>query len=196
MNDVTITEEQLESLSCFVYGGFYDEYEYNAAKELFVQIRKQLLSSALEESYKNGFNDGQAEATRSAPPALGLFREQPMYAASWLELDEIEKYSPLKLGQGKVKISLYNIRHREIQINCSNCGVPKRSDGTPNCPDECAFSQDHDAAIRKAERERVLDKLLEWNKHDRSITEIMITRSHEWWHRRFKETIESLRSKP
>ena len=61
MNDVTITEEQLESLSCFVYGGFYDEYEYNAAKELFVQIRKQLLSSALEESYRHGFNDGQAE---------------------------------------------------------------------------------------------------------------------------------------
>jgi len=48
----------------------------------------------------------------------------------------------------------------------------------------------------KKERERVLDELLEWNEHDRSITEIMITRSHEWWHRRFKETIESLRGEP
>ena len=73
MTGVTITEEQLESLSCFVYGGFYDEYEYNAAKELFVQIRKQLLSSALEESYKNGFNDGQAEGL---PEALKAERER------------------------------------------------------------------------------------------------------------------------
>ena len=73
MNDVTTTEEQLERLSCFVYGGFYDEYEYNAAKELFVQIRKQLLSEALEESYKNGFNDGQAEGL---PEALRAERER------------------------------------------------------------------------------------------------------------------------
>ena len=77
MNDVTITEEQLESLSCFVYGGFYDEYEYNAAKELFVQIRKQLLSEALEESYKNGFNDGQAEGM---PEALRAERERVLDA--------------------------------------------------------------------------------------------------------------------
>ena len=73
-----------------------------------------------------------------------------------------------------------------------------------NCDEICdhsriyspAWVKEHDAAIRKVERERVLDKLLEWNEHDRSITEIMITRSHEWWHRRFKETIESLRSEP
>ena len=38
MSDVTITEDQLERISCFVYGGFYDEYEYNAAKELFVRL--------------------------------------------------------------------------------------------------------------------------------------------------------------
>ena len=73
MSDVTITEDQLERISCFVYGGFYDEYEYNAAKELFVQIRKQLLSEALEESYKNGFNDGQAEWM---PEALKAERER------------------------------------------------------------------------------------------------------------------------
>jgi len=42
------------------------------------------------------------------------------------------------------------------RIRCCNCGVPKQADGTPNCPDECAFSEQHDAAITAQERKKVL----------------------------------------
>lgn len=41
MTEYVITGEQLENLSAFVYGGFYDEYEYQAAKDSFIQIKKQ-----------------------------------------------------------------------------------------------------------------------------------------------------------
>ena len=86
MTAVIITEDQLKSISCFVYGGFYDEYEYNAAKELFVQIGKQLLSEALEESYKNGFNDGQAEGL---PEALKAERERMIKSIlTWIRFDD------------------------------------------------------------------------------------------------------------
>ena len=30
---------------------------------------------------------------------------------------------------------------------CCNCGVPNGDDGLPNCPDDCAFSEQHDAAV-------------------------------------------------
>ena len=84
MTAVIITEDQLKSISCFVYGGFYDEYEYNAAKELFVQIGKQLLSEALEESYRHGFNDGQAEGM---PEALRAERERVLKSQALYDLE-------------------------------------------------------------------------------------------------------------
>jgi len=52
----------------------------------------------------------------------------------------------------------------EDSINCCNCGVPTTDDGEPDC-NECAFSEQHDTAIRaeaaKAEREDVLKELTE-----------------------------------
>jgi len=111
---------------------------------------------------------------------------EPMFVISEDELSAIE----IILKQAGIPIKrnvlLTEIRSRKLSTELETAYRHGFNDGQAEGMPEAL----------KAERERVLDKLLEWNEHDRSITEIMITRSHEWWHRRFKETIESLRSKP
>ena len=56
MSNFIISEEQLQTFDVATLAE--DEY---IDSEIFAEIRSRPLSSALEESYKNGFNDGQVE---------------------------------------------------------------------------------------------------------------------------------------
>jgi hypothetical protein len=93
----------------------------------------------------------------------------------------------------------------EDSINCCNCGVPTTDDGEPDC-NECAFSEQHDTAIRaeaaKAATENMLDAVIAWKrKHGYWFTVDSISgeKRYHFEPDRFEEFIESLRqqeSKP
>lgn len=89
--------------------------------------------------------------SRPAPPA-----DAPLCHATFVPITQ-DEYDYLMKGWGNEHIEQIDedVRQRQAAyVNCCNCGFPKTSDGEPNC-NECAFSEQHDAAIRKEALDRL-----------------------------------------
>jgi len=87
-----------------------------------------------------------AAKIRTRPHALA-----PECHAAFVPITQ-DEYDYLMKGWGNEHTEQIDedVRQRQAAyINCCNCGVPKTSDGEPNC-NECAFSEQHDAAIAQA----------------------------------------------
>ena len=79
--------------------------------ERIVSMTEDEFETLAKNTFDNEFTQELIERIRTRKSILRASTvNQPEYIATWTDLKEIEDYSPLKLGQTKVKVALYNIR--------------------------------------------------------------------------------------
>ena len=84
-------------------------------QERIISMTEDEFDTIAKNTFDNEFTQELIERIRTRKNILRASTvNQPEYIATWSDLKEIEDYSPLKLGQQKVRVALYNIRSHPV----------------------------------------------------------------------------------